>query len=922
MCLIKKIFGSMTSCSNLLWSSVMTDYKDKIALVGMACRLPNANSVNEFWSILIEGQCATKNVRVWPDKTTDISGFIDQPNAFDAAFFNVSPNEAQCMSPQLRQLLEVSYQAIESSGLSIETLKNLNTGVFCTGLPGDYKYLLAQNKQAAINPYSFSGNAYSALSGRLSYYYDFHGPSITLDTACSSGLTALHMAQLSIQNGDCEAALVGGASIFSTSEFHTLASASKMLSPSHECAAFDERADGFVASEGVVVLVLLSYKKAKELGLPIYGVIKNSLLNHNGLSNGIMAPNLKQQESLIKTCYQKAGLSLADIAFIETHGTATKLGDSIEMQSLSNVFANDLDKNSSFLGASKMIIGHCLVSSALASVIKLALAYYHQKIPPNPLFKTANPLLNFPDNISVNTDAVYWPKGKNYAGISAYGFTGSNGHLIMEFEKQAAPTTLHQYQNYYLLSAATNGSLLKSAKNLHRWLIDNPQANLDALSVRLMRKPKFLKYRAAIYAQNRQQLIQSLDDFVLLANEAIKHNTIDQNPQARTINLWLKGEINHFELEQVTLSHQIMPPYPFQSVDYHAEALAESQKNIPQSIVFDNCIEVLCDVLSYQVEQINEECSLVELGIDSLTALTLINKLKNRGFITSLDAVWNSKSIKEFAHTLVKLSLSTADLRVDIPDMIQTRHKDLTWLTSKKENPPIILLPPLNSDYKAWRRQIPILLANNYQVHTPFYPGHNATVFNTDFSLIQLAHQIADFALSLPQKPHFVGWSLGGVLSILAAVNNKNLMKSMTLISCATEFDESLFEKTMEMQQELNLNKDILQIAFQTQLPINEYISCKTPFTILKDYYKELIGLSVSREQLSTIAVSTQMIFGKQDPVINSRQIAHLQAIPHQTSTVIDNAGHFIPIILASRFNQLLISFFESVEQSEVLTDV
>ncbi len=829
----------------------MTNNQEKIALVGMACRLPDANTVNEFWQNLLQGKVSTKKKRLWPDGSAAVSGFLDNPNLFDAGFFNISPNEAQCMSPQLRQLLEVSYQAIESSGLTIKKLGELNTGVFCASLPGDYKNLLAQNTQDAVNPYSFSGNAPSAMSGRLSYYYDIHGPLVTIDTACSSGLTALHMAQLSIKNGDCDAALVGGSSIFSTSEFHSLASASQMLSKDNECAAFDEKADGFVASEGVVCLVLIHESKARALGLPIYGLIKEIRLNHNGLSNGLMAPNAKQQESLIKQIYQQAGLSLNDIALFETHGTATKLGDSIELRGLSNALVCEGAASKTYLGASKMAIGHCLVSSALASVIKVALSYHHQTIPPNPLFKKPNPLLTIPDGLIINTTPVPWPKERRYASISAYGFTGSNGHLIMEF---------------------------------------------------------------------------------------------------------------------IEPRHEFSEPYRFEHSEYSVQknqqslVLAKAKLTNPE---IEACIEVLCEVLSYQANKLDISKSLAELGIDSLSALNVLTKLKDRGYVTSADKVWSAATVRDFAQELIpsqnrllsklaaeskvrgdskrktgvytqvhedsstestKQFASAVEFRkksneaetVEIPGMSKKISDDLVWLYSHGDGPILILLPPLNSDYKAWMRQIPLLLQSNYQLYIPYYPGHSAQELEKPLVLAELAKNIADFAESLPKMAHFIGWSLGGILSILIAVARKGLIKSMTLIACATQFDESLFEKTVEMQADLSSNSELLKIAFQTDRSISEYISSNSSMNVLKDYYQELINLSIAEEALNQIKLPTQLILGQRDPVINEEQIERLKKIPHQALTVFEHAGHFIPITAAAEFNSLLLSFIASIERNEV----
>ena len=373
---------------------------NELVIVGMACRLPGASSTSEYWQNLIQNKICTNQTRTWDNGEKSIGGFLSDIKSFDADFFNISPAEAICINPQIRLLLEVSYHAIQSCGVSIKALQTLNTGVFTTSLPGDYKHLLAKDPQASISPYSFSGNAFSAVSGRLSYFYDFHGPSISLDTACSSGLSILSIAKMAIQQGQCGAALIGGASLFSTNEFHALAQESQIVSTDNHCYAFDGRANGLVPAEGVVALVVMQQKNAEKYSLPVLAQVHHIALNHDGLSNGIMAPNASAQASLIKQCFKDAQISLRDVAVLEAHGTGTKLGDAIECAGLRDAFSDDTDP--CYLGTSKMMIGHTLVCSGLASIVKLILSYQNNTIPANPLFDQPpqNTLVNTPFQIN------------------------------------------------------------------------------------------------------------------------------------------------------------------------------------------------------------------------------------------------------------------------------------------------------------------------------------------------------------------------------------------------------------------------------------------------------------------------------------------------------------------------------------------
>ncbi len=923
---------------------------EKIAIVGMACRLPHAESVEEYWQNLLEGNICTRQKRQWPDGIEATGGFLNNIDAFDADFFNVSPHEAMGMDPQLRHLLEVSYQAVDRSGLSIEQLRQLNTGIFTSSLPGDYKNLLARDDAFVTSPYSFSGNAPSALSGRLSYFYNINGPSVTVDTACASGLTALYMARLALLNGDCDAALVGTVTIFASSEFYQLAQKSQMLSQSNQCAAFDEQADGFVPAEGVVVLVLTSYKIACELRLPVYGLIESLKLNHNGLSNGLMAPNNKQQRNLIARCYQLHHLE--QLALIEAHGTGTKLGDPIELRGLEEAFAEHHTKTECYLGASKMIIGHTLVSSSLASLIKILLAYEQQIIPPNPLFKNANPLGAIPSFLTINQQAVLWPAGKSYAGISAFGFTGSNAHLVLKgLTKEEIPIR-HEFENYFIFSAKNQGKLYEILTEIKRWLQCGEILHFAHLSARLIKRARHFNYRLAVYAKSyadlRLILTQMLEEQVSCHSQLIELDAYGKLRAMATvpeqcIRQWLQGEEFVFDQYRLPLPFHALPNYPFTKERYWVQSARQNVNNkevelsfrsqnyaLPMEIGMDKEATLLLitkglgELLGYQEKNIDPEKNLLELGLDSLTAVQLIGYLKENNLLADIKLIWEVGSLHEFAARLAPMNIVKQPIAPWFDDailarlnLIRTTGKSMTWIVSQNQGTPLLLLPPLNCHYQVWLRQINVFQQQGYQVHIPHYPGHYPQAkLIQGFSLETIAYDIRDYALHFGQVPHCVGWSLGGVLSLLVAMQNKNCFKSMTLVACAAHYDSNLFEKTIEMQNELTKAELFLKIVFQTEKAMNEVISAQAPMLVLKDYYQSLMSLSLSQKQIQSITVPTQLVYGQTDPVIRIEEMNFLCHIPGALFKIYHDGGHFIPLTHAKEFNQQLMTFVRDLEKA------
>lgn len=503
----------------------------KIAVVGMAGKFPEAENIEEFWSNLAEGKNCIAEV---PSNRWAIEGFYDpNPHAqnrsvskwggflrdidqFDPLFFNISGREAERMDPQQRVFLEQAWHALEHAGYSGQSLSETKCGLFVGTGGGDYYHRL---REAGIpnDGYIFTGNQPSILAGRLAYFLNLKGPALAVDTACSSSLVAIHLACQSIRSGESEMALAGGVFINTTSAFHLLCSKAGMLSPSGQCRAFDDEADGFVPGEGAGVVVLKSLERALADGDRIYGVILGSGTNQDGKTNGITAPSALSQTSLERSVYDRHGVSPESISYVETHGTGTKLGDPIEIDALAGAFRN-YTKRTGFcaLGSVKTNIGHSATAAGIASVIKVLLSFQHGKLPPSLNFERENAQLRFAETpFFVNSKLRAWESGDapRRAAVSSFGFSGTNCHAVLEEAPRVkVKQRLTKPAHLFALSAKTPGSLEIKRKQLREWLRGNPGCDLPAVSMTLNMGRDHFEYRSALVANSVDELIAGLAD--------------------------------------------------------------------------------------------------------------------------------------------------------------------------------------------------------------------------------------------------------------------------------------------------------------------------------------------------------------------------------------------------------------------------
>ncbi|NRS49275.1 SDR family NAD(P)-dependent oxidoreductase [Brevibacillus sp. HB2.2] len=448
-----------------------------IAIIGIAGRFAGSNSVEEFWEHIASGDsCIEEITRSGWEADQYYGGLLKDIDQFDASFFNISDDEAKSMDPQQRLFLQESYKAFEDSGYSVDQLAGRKVGVFVGGRRSDYqeKSMLAEG----VSSQTMLGNEMSMLGARLSYFLNLKGPSLAVDTACSSALVAIHLACDSLRRGETEMALAGGVAIHSSPEFFMMSSKMGVVSPDGTCNTFDNDANGMVFGEGVGAVVLKPVAKAVEDGDHIYAIIKGSTVNQTGKSNGITAPSMLAQKELIVDAYENAGVDPETISYIETHGTGTQLGDPIEVKALIEAFGSFTDKvQFCAIGSHKPNIGHTTMTSGLASLFKVVMAMKYKKIAPTISVKEVNKHIKLTGSpFFINTELMEWNTSDatpRRAGVSALGSNGTNCHLILEEAPTLQPQSGYQQAGAYYLfpfSAKSQSALTQKLDEMSQWL--------------------------------------------------------------------------------------------------------------------------------------------------------------------------------------------------------------------------------------------------------------------------------------------------------------------------------------------------------------------------------------------------------------------------------------------------------------------
>ncbi len=435
-----------------------SEYDQGIAIIGMACRFPGADDIGAFWSLLeaggnavqegIPGSGSGRVGMLFPDDTGQINAcrfgaYLDEIDRFDAAFFRISPVEAQLLDPQQRLLLETSWQALEEAGINPELLKDSRTGVYAGISNNDYRGLILETteKSAPLEPaaslYSVTGTSLNTAIGRVAFALGLGGPAMAVDTACSSSLVATHQAVTGLQRGDADLALAGGVNIILSGRLLEFRANAGMLSPDGQCKTFDASANGYVRGEGCGILVLKRLADAEADGDRIWGVIRGTALNQDGASQGLTVPNGAAQERVIETALERAGISPSDIDYLEAHGTGTEVGDPIEINATAAVYRRGRESDRPLLiGSVKTNIGHLESAAGVAGMIKTVLAINQGIIPKHLHFHNPNPEMDWEQlPLRVTAAPTPWPANGDrppLAAVSGFGWSGTNAHIVLE----------------------------------------------------------------------------------------------------------------------------------------------------------------------------------------------------------------------------------------------------------------------------------------------------------------------------------------------------------------------------------------------------------------------------------------------------------------------------------------------------------
>ena len=511
---------------------------EPVAIIGIGCRFPgNALTPEALWNNLRDGRDAIIEV---PQSRWDIDhyydpnfaapgkmstrwgGFIEDVDRFDADLFGITPREARSMDPQQRILLEVAWEAFENAGhASLKDLEGSSTGVFIGMSTDDYAHLqLEAMGLEGIDTYFASGIARSIASGRISYYFGLQGPAVSIDTACSSSLVAVHQACQSLLAGECRMAMAGGVNLILSPFIAVALTKFQMMAPDGRCKVFDAAADGFVRSEGCGMVVLKRLTDALADHDHIHALILGSAINQDGPSSGLSAPNGPAQEAVIRAALKRANVTPAQVGYVESHGTGTALGDPIEVQALGAVLAEGRPGDKPLMiGSIKTNIGHLEAASGLAALLKVVLVLQHRQIPPHLHFRTPNPHIPFEKlPMVVPTELTPWPeaKGELIAGVSGFGFSGTNVHAVLQEAPAIEPLEAQSDRLLHILalSAKSEIALKELAQRYERHLNEYPSLVLPDVCFTANSGRSHLDHRIAAVAQSVEQLRRQLADFV------------------------------------------------------------------------------------------------------------------------------------------------------------------------------------------------------------------------------------------------------------------------------------------------------------------------------------------------------------------------------------------------------------------------
>lgn len=523
-----------------------------IGIAGIGLRFPGANSPSEFWSSLLSGRDGISEVPPgrWeqatfysPDNSPGKSrsrwgGFIDGIDEFDAEFFGVSPREAVFLDPQQRLLLEVVHEALDDAGLCSESLRGTRVGVFVGGFTLDYMLMqMGGTDYLGVESHTATGSMMTLLANRLSYIYDFTGPSLTVDTACSSSLVATHLACQAMNSGECDLAIVGGVNALLTPSYTVAESQAGMLSPTGRSRAFDSSADGYVRGEGAGVVVLQDLDSVRSRGGRAYAAIRGTAVNQDGHSEGLTVPNGSAQCTVMREALRVAGVESRQIAFVEAHGTGTPVGDPIEANAIGTVFREGRDADHPcHLSSVKTNIGHLEAGAGVAGLIKAALSLHHGVLTPHLHLKTVNPKIDLPYlRLNIPRERTALNGHERLAGVNSFGFGGTNSHAVLQGLRHGAPPSGNEEPNerdVLLPLSAKSPDALQELSRRFQEVCASDSVSAPALAAAAARHRDHHLFRRGVVGSGREGLARALEQKFEIERGPAAQSTLARAPLA------------------------------------------------------------------------------------------------------------------------------------------------------------------------------------------------------------------------------------------------------------------------------------------------------------------------------------------------------------------------------------------------------
>ena len=669
----------------------------RLAVVGVGMRFPGAvDSLDTYWQALAAGRDLVRPMPAarkapfaaeW-DALPHKGGFLDDVMGFDAGFFGISPREARALDPQHRLLLEVAWEALENAALPPDRLRNTRTGLYVGVTGQDYRDWQLGEPDA----YWATGNGHSFAAGRIAYAMGFTGPAIAVDTACSSGLVAVHLACQALRCGECTVAVAGGVNLILSPRSTRLVRETRALSPDGLCRAFDARANGFTRGEGCGVVVLKRLDHALRDGDYVHAVIQGSAVNHDGRSSGFTAPNVLSQTALIAAALADAGLTPADIGLIEAHGTGTSLGDPIEMEALVAALGQKNDGSKLYVGSVKTNFGHLEAAAGVAGLLKAIACCAHRAIPALVHYQTLNPRIDLAGTrITLPTTLVPWAAdgAGRFAGVSSFGLSGTNAHMIVGAAEPRRASEPAQAAAGFELTAKTPEALRVLAARFSERLATLPGEEYSAFAYTATSGRARHEVRARIAAVDKVAALAALDALArnapcpavqLGANEA----TRDELPRRVVMLPHYPWERTHYA-PQAPVASRLVDATPAASASPNessgrvfamrlaandrnwsgrpandsAAGARPSQSAPPDRVRIDAAHgEVrrrVATVLGHQdANAVHEDASFFDLGLDSMMAADLARALASAfGIDISIAHVFANPTVNRLATIIV-----------------------------------------------------------------------------------------------------------------------------------------------------------------------------------------------------------------------------------------------------------------------------